>query len=110
MSQGVHTRRWPMVVAAAVLFFFLLSVEPVHQLRETPPPEFRNVRAPAGADQLRWSTLYWEKARLLQWKYGFGTQLPEEPEPSFHISDEAAVPERVAGEARRAYWASLRAL
>ena len=110
MSQNISTRRWPMAVAAVLLGFFLLSLEPVHKLKESPPPAFRNVRVPAGVDQLRWSMLYWERARLLQGNYVFGMQLPEEPAPSFRISEEETVPESVAGEARRAYWASLRSL
>jgi hypothetical protein len=110
MSVNGSARRWPMAIAALVVCFVLISLEPVHLLRDNPPEGFRSVLTPAGIDGQRWSELYWERARLLQWKYSFGTRLPEQPEADFHISDEGTVPERVADQARRAYWNRLRSI
>ncbi len=110
MPQDGSTRRWPMVLAVVVVCFLLLSLESVHRLRDTPPPEFRSVTTAAGIDRDRWSEAYWERARILQWKYPFGEKLPEQPAEDFHIPDERTVPDKVSDQVRRAYWHRLQSI
>lgn len=108
MLDEIRHRRWPWIVAAAGMIFVLLSLQPVHTLREQPPAEFQEVAAPAGVDRAQWSSAYWERARLIQLKYSFGTQLPDDAVEDFHISEEKQVAEGVAERARRLYWDQLR--
>jgi hypothetical protein len=110
MSSDGHVRRWPMAIAAIFLCFILFSLQPVHQLKENPPQQFRAVPVPPGIDRQRWSDLYWERARFLQWKYSYGNKLPEQPTEDFHIPEEQTLPEAIAEQTRRAYWKELQQL
>jgi len=110
MSVDGHVRRWPWLVVAAVVCFLLLSIEPFYQLKQTPPPKFSGVQLPAGMDRQRWSQLYWERSRFVQWHYRKGYKLPEQPPDDFHIAEEQTLPAMTAEQIRYAYWAQLRSM
>jgi hypothetical protein len=107
MGSDGQLRRWPLVLAGIVLCFLLISLQTVHELQEAPPEQFRAVRVAPGIDRQRWSNLYWERARFVQWHYGYGKRLPEEPAEEFRISEERTLPDPVAEQTRRAYWKEL---
>ncbi len=108
MSTEPYARRWPLAAAVVFLIFVLLSLEPVYKLKENAPQEFKAVVIASGIDQQRWSDRYWERARFLQWKYSYGTKLPDEPVADFHIEDETTLPVSLAEQTRLAYWNKLR--
>jgi hypothetical protein len=88
----------------------LVSLQPVHQLKQSPPPQFSAVPAPPGINRQRWSDLYWERARFLQWKYSYHNKLPDQPDVDFHVPEEGTLPNNIAEQMRRDYWKQLQQL
>lgn len=104
----MYSRKWPYVVAAIVVAFLMLSLRPVHRLKEQPPKEFLQVRVIQEVDQEAWGRAYWEVARNIRWKFHYGEALPEEAPVEFHVANERSVAPSVAAHLRVTYWYQLR--
>jgi hypothetical protein len=80
-------------------------------LRPDPPQAFLDRIPPQqGVDMIAMGQRYWDRARVVRWKYEYGTALPEVPPEEFRPAAETGVPERDADELRKAYWSNLQRL
>ena len=80
------------VISAAVIILSYYSLQPIARLKAEMPPEF--VDAPPSATQKqvaaerRVAESYWNCAvTIIQWKYFYGSPLPEDPPEDFRINE-----------------------
>ncbi len=113
LRLGLKVALWLFAIVSSPLFIYL-STRPVMRLRYEPPAEFfdeRNLDAPQRATEDVLAQAYWDSAvRSVQWKYAFGTNLPDEPPPEFRV-DEKSLQSRdlkIEPGARARYWQRLR--
>jgi hypothetical protein len=106
---------WATAAAVPIFLLVCLAVHPVMRLRTEPPVEFFGVspgwdaKRRAGEEHL--ARAYWDRAaRYIQWKYQFGTSLPEEPPPEFNVPQvgPSGKNSRADIENRVQYWRRLR--
>lgn len=109
MNDDGIIRRWPWLVAAAVILFLLLSLRSNHQLNSTPTAEFATVQSESEKpDREAWVRAYWECARsTVQYRYNYGEKLPGDPPPEFAPATES-LRKLETSDIRRRYWAQLR--
>lgn len=117
-----------LIVAVPVALFVYASTRPIARLRADVPPRFVDVPASASrkqrAEEERRAQAYWNCAlSFVQWRYTYGSPLPDDPPEDFRVGAESAVPtEAAAGaapaaghskdrsqdQARLRYWRRLR--
>jgi hypothetical protein len=73
-----------------VFVFIYFSIYTVHILQAEPPPQFVEWPAQKEVDEQAaepcLARAYWRQAvQMIQWKYGFGAPLPNNPPPEFRI-------------------------
>jgi hypothetical protein len=101
------------VLLGVLVLLGSLSVRPVMRLQSVPPAGFAEVRPEWGAkrkiSEERLAHAYWECAvGVVQWKYAYGTGLPEKPPPEFTLTGASLPPETlVPADARLRYWRRL---
>ena len=94
------------------LLFVHLSATPVIQLRPYPPAEFFDVSQEWDTERRKaeehLGQAYWEcTVRTLQWKYTYGSLLPDEPPPEFKINTQRFPGGLTTASSSRArYWRS----
>jgi hypothetical protein len=105
---------WAAAFAVPVFLVICLAIHPVMRLRADPPAEFFGVSpgwdAKRRLDEERLARAYWDKAvHSIQWKYKFGTNLPDEPVSEFALGgrkpDAAASKPDI--DSRVVYWRRL---
>ena len=108
-----QTCLWAVVVAVPLFLFIRFSLRPVMRLPVEPPAGFFvaspdwDARERAQEESL--SRAYWGRAvRYVQWRYAFGTTLPEQPVPEFNVSGNDPAP--TASDSRLRYWRALRSV
>jgi hypothetical protein len=114
----LFTRQWydKLIVCAFALGLFLYaSYRPQFRLREQMPPEFV-ADTPSSHDQKqgaeqRIAREYWDCAvKEIQWRYAYGSALPEQPPPQFTIESASASVGAGNPAIREHYWQKLRAV
>ena len=101
-------RLWPFAVVGFFAVATLLSFHTGLHLRESVPGEFRDYAVYAAKADPDSATRYWQVAvAAVQYKYGFGSNLPVAPPPEFVLPSDS--PRRQGADAsRQMYWAQLR--
>jgi hypothetical protein len=101
------------VVLSLVIVVAFLSSRPVMRLRATAPPEFSDIHPEWSADRRnveeRLAGAYWQCAvQVLQWKYSYGSALPEAPPSEFQIDTASLIePIQIPADHRMRYWRRL---
>ncbi len=110
-SEG-RLQLWPAAVAAMIVVVALLSFDLPFRLNHNPPQQYRVVQfAPGGTASAELADEYWDLAvRVVQWKYPYGTALPQDPVPEFTLVAKTSGGNRAATAARQQYWNLLRQL
>jgi hypothetical protein len=109
-------RQWydKLVICAFALGLFLYaSYRPQFRLREQMPQEFAATTSSShdqkeGSEQ-RIAQEYWNCAvKEIQWRYTYGSQLPQDPPPEYTITSAGVQPGTGDRDARIRYWKRLR--
>ncbi len=110
-SEG-RLQLWPVAIAAMMLVVALLSFDVPLRLNHDPPQQYRNIQlAPGRAANPELADQYWVLAvQVIQWKYPFGTALPQNPLPEFTATPDIIARDRSAAGSRQQYWNLLRQL
>jgi hypothetical protein len=112
----LFTRQWydKLIVCAFALGLFLYaSYRPQFRLREQMPPEFV-ADTPSSHDQKqgaeqRIAQEYWDCAvKEIQWRYTYGSLLPQDPPPEYTITTAGGDPGTGDRDTRIRYWKRLR--
>ena len=99
---------WPLGVGIFVLVLVSLSVDTRTVLSTNPPADFLSLSTMEGS-RPELATKYWEIAeRLIQWKYTFGSALPERPPDDFQTIGAGEKRSDSHEPVRIAYWNKLR--
>jgi len=113
VARGWMALGWLLPLGVAALYVYL-STTRTTELRPDPPAGFVETRPEwdlkRRQTEERLARAYWDcAARVLQWRYTFGSNLPEEPPPDFAI-DAQKFPGVGAAEpgSRARYWQKLR--
>lgn len=101
-----------LVFAVPVALFIYASTRPVTQLSPDMPRSFvdppRHASATARAAEERAAQAYWDcTVTLIQWKYTYGSPLPEYPPDDFEIGALAGATPKADQESRARYWRRL---
>jgi hypothetical protein len=101
------------VVLLLIGVFVYASINPVHRLQTDMPKAFSDSPAswPAGkrAEDAKVAQAYWDCViSTIQWKYGFGNQLPQDPPPEFSVSEAQLGGVAVDPVARARFWGKLK--
>jgi hypothetical protein len=102
-----------LLVVIPAAFFVYQSTRPLMRLQADVPPQFQDVspgaRSSHRASDERVARAYWNCAvTLVQWRYTYGTPLPQDPPDDFRI-DAKTYGADLAGEGTRLrYWSKLR--
>jgi hypothetical protein len=98
------------VLSVAAGLFAYQSLSPIYRLRPVMPPEFMD--APSSwppekrAAEESLARAYWDCAvNVIQWRYGYGYRLPQDPPSDFIISSLGEAPADPVIRAR--YWLML---
>lgn len=98
-----------------VAVIFALCYRPVLRLKAQPPPGFTETKpewnATRQAAEDRAAQAYWQLAiNIVQWRFGFGTDLPAHPIDEFRLDPKDFPRSTVAAapETRARYWNKLR--
>lgn len=102
-----------LIIALPAALFVYASTRPVLRLQGTMPAQFADIRpsvsAAQRAEEERIAGAYWNCAvTLMQWRYTYGSPLPEDPPDDFQIDAADAVFQRDAASSRLLYWQRLR--
>ena len=110
-SEG-RLQLWPVAVFAFAVVLGLLSFSLNSRLTENAPREFRELPvAPGFKANPDVANEYWRSAvAIIQWKFPFGTMLPDEPPPEFRLLPGTHTRTAIADAARQQYWNKLRQL
>ena len=104
--------RW-VVLLIPIGFFIYLSTRPRMRLRTDMPPQFAEIPSSASpkrrAEEENLAREYWECALTsIQWKYTYGSPLPDLPPAEFRIERNAATGKDLpASSSRLRYWRRL---
>ncbi len=103
------------IPVAPILVIVALSIRPVTYLRTDPPTEFfaglPDSPTAQRATEERIGRAYWDSAvRYVQPKYGFGSDLPDQPLPEFRVEETRArgKSSKSDSDIRERYWRNLR--
>src|SRR2546422_7497272 len=104
-----------LILALPLALVVYLSTRPTYQLQDEPPAEFLLVQSDLPpkrrATEELLATGYWKCAvDVIEWRYGYGQNLPNDPPPDFTIPEtnsHGLRPEDAAA-ARGRYWQRLR--
>lgn len=104
-----------LVIAVPVALFVYASTRPVTQLRPDMPPIFlatpRQASAQQRAAEKRIAQAYWDcTVALIQWRYTYGSPLPDGPPDDFQIGGQTAAALKLAQASRLRYWRQLQKL
>jgi len=109
---GRHFDKIFILLLAAGLFFYA-SIKATFRLRGEIPPRFIETTS-SSADQQsveRTARAYWDCAVIqIQWKYGHGYPLPQEPPPEFTLAKEDYNAVATDPATRAHYWRRLQAV
>lgn len=99
------------LIVPAALFVYA-STRPHVRLRADMPPEFVDIPASAGPKQRemeeKLASEYWRCVQSsIQWKYTYGSPLPEVPPEDFRVERSAAPGAESAAASRLRYWRRL---
>lgn len=102
-----------LIVAVPAGLFIYLSARPVTRLRPDMPPAFAVAPPHASAAQRaleqRAAQAYWNCAvTLIQWRYPFGSSLPDTPPDEFNTGGEQAGGVKSVQNSEIRYWRRLR--
>jgi len=104
--------RW-LIVLIPVGFFVYMSTRPILRLQSGMPPQFVDVRQNAGRAQRtaeqHLAQAYWDVAvRDVQWKYTYGSPLPDAPPDEFQLTIQPPPGSEPLSFSRVRYWQRLR--
>ncbi len=104
-----------LLVLLPVTVIFALCYRPVMRLKPQPPPGFVETKPEWNATRQsaedRAAQAYWQLAiNIVQWRFGFGTELPAEPIQEFRLDPKDFPRSTIAAapDTRRRYWNKLR--
>ena len=99
-----------LLIIPAGLFVYL-STRPLMRLQADPPAQFLRTNRQSGArsSEERLARGYWDCAiTFVQWKYTYGTPLPEDPPDAFRIDAKTYGADANSQPSRLRYWSKLR--
>jgi len=104
-----------LILALPLALVVYLSTRPTYQLQDEPPAEFLRVQSDLPpkrrATEELLATGYWKCAvDVIEWRYGYGQNLPNDPPPEFTIpeTNSHGLRPEDAATARGRYWQRLR--
>jgi hypothetical protein len=104
-----------LVLVIPVALFISASMRPVMRLNPEMPRGFVDASAHASAQERaaeeRTAHAYWDSVvELIQWKYTFGSSLPDDPPDDFEIGTLAGVIPNAEEDSRVRYWHRMQKL
>ncbi len=101
-----------LIVIVPVGLFIYMSTRPHVRLRADMPPEFVDVQTSATqrqrAAEENLAKEYWSLALTnIQWKYTFGSPLPDSPPEEFRVRGQPARGPDISGSTQARYWRQL---
>ena len=86
-----------LILVAPIALFVYASTRPIARLRADMPSQFPDVPASATrkerAEEERRAQAYWNCAlTFIQWRYTYGSPLPDDPPEEFRVGAQAATP------------------
>jgi hypothetical protein len=99
------------VLLAGVLVVAYAAFQAKFHLRAEMPPEFvedsPSWSAQKQAQEARMARAYWQCALAIQWQYGYGKRLPDDPPPEFLITTQEVGTAAFDAGSRLRYWRRL---
>lgn len=101
-----------LVLLVLVGLFAEASFRPIYRLRATMPMEFLDARSSSPAEKRaaeeRIARAYWDCAvNVIQWKYGYGYRLPQDPPSDFIVTSQDLEEASKDSATRAHYWLML---
>src|SRR2546428_823056 len=104
-----------LILALPLALVVYLSTRPTYQLQDEPPAEFLRAQSDLPpkrrATEELLATAYWKCAvDVIEWRYGYGQNLPNDPPPEFAVpeTNSHGLRPEDAATARGRYWQRLR--
>ena len=109
MAQKPKTNRLVLLaILTMLLAFAYTSFRPKLRLRAEMPKSFiddaKSLPVAHRAQEERLARAYWQCARTVQWRYGYGHHLPDEPPPEFLVTSQEAGTAAADTGSRIRYW------
>jgi hypothetical protein len=112
MTDTTNTQKTNRLIVAAILIgmaaFAYSSFDARLHLRPEMPKDFvDNSKSIPASDRSREEKLaraYWKCAQSIQWKYGYGGRLPDDPPPEFLVTAQDVGTAASDTSSRRRYW------